>query len=533
MIVPKYRLINHKDYGYFFPSGLAYISAVIKKAGYELDCLNLNHFEGKIKDIIKSQLDNQSYDVVCTGHLAIGYPIIEKIINAVKNNSPNTKIILGGAIITTEPELMLDSLNVDYGVMGEGEETIIELLDCIEKNKDFRKVDGICYRDKEKNFILTNPRKPIEDLNSLPTPDLDGLGFKEYLDNQTCEFINGSFSLYDYPRQYPVLCSRGCPYQCTFCHPILKKYRMRSLDNIFEEIESVIKKYNINFIFLVDDLFSVNKERLFDFCKRMKALNRKISHKVGWFCNLTVRNIDDELLSVLKDAGCKFIGYGFESFSQKVLDSMKKPITPNMIENAVYKTMNVGIPFQGNFIFGDTAETKETAKETLDWWKKNAKGQIDLVFIQPYPGSEIYNRCIQKGIIKDKLDHIKNKLPFTNYLNMTDNMTDKEISDLKNEIFEMKRKYCFYAIPSKIKKISKERYNVIAKCPFCKEIMDYKNCFFENKLRISMWVPCRKCNMKFFIVSRLKKLQIDNYRRLQIVSGIYVKIRDKILKSNL
>ncbi|MBU2633624.1 MAG: B12-binding domain-containing radical SAM protein [Nanoarchaeota archaeon] len=528
MIVPKYRLTNYKDYGYFFPLGLAYISAVIKRAGYELDCLNLNHFEGKIKDIIKSQLENKSYDIVCTGYLAIGYAIMEKIINAVKNNLPDAKIILGGAIITTEPELMLDSLNVDYGVMGEGEATIIELLDCIKNNNDLSNVDGICYKDKEKNFILTNQRKPIGDLDSLPIPDLDGLGFKEYLDNQTCQFGNSSFGLYDYPRQYQILCSRGCPNHCTFCYHILKKYRVRSLDSIFDEIESAIKKYNINFIFLEDDLFSINKERLFDFCKRMKALNERISPKVGWFCSLTVRNIDDSLLSILKDAGCQVIGYGFESYSQKVLNSMKKPITPEEINNAFHKTMNVGIAIQGNFIFGDTAETKETVRETIDWWKKNTSGQISLEYIQPYPGSEIYNRCIKKGIIKDKLDFIKNKLPFINWFNMT----DKEIKELKDELLGMK-KYYAYAVPLKIKKTKRNIYELKVECPSCKKIIEYKNTFIDNRFRFTIIAYCRKCFFRFFIFSWLKRIQINNYEKLEIINRNYVKIRDKILKSNL
>lgn len=532
MIVPKYSLTNYKFYKYFFPLGLTYISAVIKKAGYDIDYLNLNHLEGKIEDLVKSKLDSKNYDIVCTGYIAIGYAIIEKIINSVKKHESKPKIILGGAIITTETQLIFDSLKPDYGVLREGEITIIELLKCIEKKGDLKKVDGICYKDENGQLIITKPRALIKNLDSIPFPDLDGLGFKEYLDNQSCAWDNGSFTLLDYPRHYQILCSRGCAYNCTFCYHILEKYRLRTLDNVFEEIELVTKKYNINSLYIEDDLFSANRERLLDFCKRIKELNKKIGYEIIWVCSLSVNNVDDELLRILKDSGCKVVGYGFESYSPIVLKSMKKPITPEQINDGFYKTIGAGIAVQANFIFGDTAETKETARETIDWWKKNANGQVSLEFIQPYPGSEMYNRCVRKGIIKDRLDFIKNKLPFVNWLNMTDNMTDEEIIKLKNEILELRKDYA-YSIPSKIKKFKRNVYDINVKCPFCKEIITYKNCYIENRLRYTFFVVCRKCPHRFFIFSPLKKIQVDNYTKIQVINKSYIRLRDKILKKFL
>lgn len=531
IIAPKYGLTNHKEYGYFFPLGLAYISAVIKKEGYDLDCFNLNNYEGKIEDLIKSKLDSANYDIVCTGYIAIGYAVIEKIINSIKEHKSKPKIILGGAIITTEPELIFNALKPDYGVLGEGEIIIIELLKAIEK-KNLENVKGICYKNENGKLIITKSQEPIKDLDSLPFPDLEGFGFKEYLDNQPCIFGNGSFTLLDHPRQYQILCSRGCANQCTFCYHILQKYRTRTLENVFEEIEFAIKNYSINILFIEDDLFSVNRERLFEFCKRMKELNDRLGYKILWICSLTVRRIDEKLLNVMKEAGCRVVGYGFESYNQNVLNSMKKPITPEQINDSFYKTIKAGIGLQANFIFGDTAETKETAKETIDWWKKNARGQVSLEFIQPYPGSEIYNRCIQKGIIKDKLDFIKNKLPFINWLNMTDNMADEEILELKNEILELK-KYYAYAIPIKTKGIKRKIYDLTVKCPFCKEIVEYKNCFIENRFKYMFFVVCRKCSHRFFIMSTLKKLQMNNAVNFQKISKIYNIVQNKFLKRRL
>ena len=384
-VVPRYSLTNKKDHGYLFPIGLGYISSSIKKAGHEVECLNLNHFDGTTEEIITNALDAKKYDCVCSGHTGIGYAIIEKIIKASHNHSTSPKVIIGGALITSEPELMLESLKPDFIVIGEGEKTIVELLDSIGNNGDLKKVNGIGYIDNGKP-VFTPPREPIPDLDSLPIPDFDGFGFEEKLEN-TCSSEVLSSAL-DYPRPYPILGSRSCPFQCTFCyHSVGSKYRTRSIDNIIKEIESAIKKYKINCVILYDDLLSVDKVRVMEFCKRMKKIKNNLPDDFKWSCQLWVTTVGAELLGVLKESGCVLVGMGFESYSPVVLKSMKKYITPEQIDNAINACYNAGMPITGGFIFGDVAETKETAKETLDYWRNHGDGQLQLGFIQPYPGS--------------------------------------------------------------------------------------------------------------------------------------------------
>lgn len=530
LIIPKYNLTNKSNYGYAFPLGLGYIYSVMKQAGHEVDCLNLNHLNGATEELIKDTLDKKCYNVVETGHMGIGYSIVEKIIDAVRNHSSNPKIIIGGALITSESELMFNSLKPDVAVLGEGELTIIQLLNCLEKKGDLKKVNGICYNENGK-VVFTESRELIKDLDSLPFPDLEGLEFEKFLDHQTSGV---NYGMLDYPRTYPILCSRGCPYQCTFCyHSIGFKYRIRSLDSIFKELKFVIEKYNINNIIIYDDLFSLNKDRLFEFCKRIKKLSKENNCNLTWSCQITVKDVDEELLKTLKDSGCNVISYGFESFSEKILKSMKKPITPYMIENAFKKTLESGISIQANFIFGDTAETKETAKETIDWWKNNSKGQIQLGFIQPYPGSRIFEKCVEKGAIKDKLDFIKNKINYITWLNMTDQMTDQEFLEMKEEIFDLKRKYYPYATPLSIKKTGKNIFEIEVKCPFCKNTIKYKNWLIENKYHYTIFAVCRHCPYRFYIVSPFKMFQINNHKELEFFRKNYVFIRDSILKKQL
>jgi len=532
MVVPKYtynNLSKKPNYNYAIPIGIGYVLASMKKEGYNADCLNLNHFEGTIDEILTKKLDSKKYDLVCTGGMALCYSIIEKIIDISKAHITKPKVIVGGQMITSEPELMTKSLNFDIGVIGEGEETIVELIKCLERNGDLKNVNGLCYKDETGNVIITPKRMPVNNLDELPYPDLESIEFEKTLDNMSCQ--DALYGAMDYPRMYTIFGSRGCPFQCTFCYHN-ERYRERSVDNIIKEIEFAIKKYKINSFNLLDDLFSVNKERLKEFCKKIRKVSQKIEGGLKWRCSLWVGAVDKKTLITLKNSGCYIIGFGFESYSSEVLRSMKKPITPQQIDNVIKMCMELKMPIEGNFIFGDLAETKETAKETLDYWEKNCNGQVKLFFIHPYPGSTLYEICVKRGIIKDKLDFIKNKIHHTNIINMTEKMTDEEFEWLKKEVYRLKRKYEKYVIPSKIQKTG-NRYELHVKCPFCNGESVFKNCLLQSRPFFVLHTACRKCNMRYFVVSRLYKFTTDHYVELDFLRKNYLIMRDKFLRKRL
>jgi len=528
VVMPRYILSSKKNYEYAFPLGIGYISASLKKAGFDVDCLNLNHEKGSIKSIMTEHLNKKRYNFVCTGHFAYSYGIVEKIINSVREHkNKHMKFILGGPIITSEPELIFNSLKPDFGVLGEGEITVVKLLDCITQHQKLNKVNGICYSVGGK-IKFTKPREIIKNLDEIPYPDVDGFGYEEQLKNMGNNFL---VNVFDYPRCYTILGSRGCPYNCTFCyHSLGYKYRTRSVDSIAKEIEYAIKKYKANVFNIVDDLFAVNKERVYEFCKKIKKVFSKIPYECKWFCQLTVNDVDEKMLKTLKDAGCYLISYGLESYSDIVLKSMKKPITSKKIDRAIKLTRKCGLGIEGNFIFGDKAETKESAYKTLNYWKKNANGQIQVGFIQPYPNSEIWQHCVKKGIIKDKLWYIKNKMAHQNWLNMTDLMTDKEIAQLKKDIVRARAKYMKFVVPISMKKIGgKYKYDIKLKCPFCKQTIRYKNIVFRNKYVFGKLSCCRNCFSRFYLSSRLFKFQSDHYDSLDFFRRNYLRFRDNVL----
>lgn len=521
LVVPRYNLTDKPNYDYSFPLGLSYISAVLKKEGYSVDCLNLNHLAGSTEELVKEKLNSKKYDFIGTGGNALAYSAIERIFIAAKAHSSKPKTLLGGPIISSEPELIFENLSPDFGFLGEGEETIIEFLEFFSENKNLEKVNGIIFRDKSKKTVRTPERKPIQNLDSIPFPDFEGIGLKEQL-GKTHTNYNYHTNLSDNPRVYNLLASRSCPYQCTFCFHD-SRFRQRTLKNIMSELKFCVKEYKINIIIMNDECFAIDKKKLSDFCKEVKQLQLEIGWDLKWSAQLRVEAVNAEILKEMKDAGCGAISYGFESFSPIVLKSMKKNITPEQIDRAFKATMSAKIPIQANFIFGDVAETKETAKVTLDYYKKHCIGQVGMGFIQPYPNSLIYQHCIKKGIIKDKITFIKN-LSGDHWFNMTDKMTNEEIKNLKKEILDSVSKYTKFVVPFSFKKEGNKIYRIKAKCPFCKKENVYGNCLVNNKLSYGFVIICRGCGMRFFIVSHLQRIAYQHYSKIRTLRDLQKRV---------
>jgi radical SAM superfamily enzyme YgiQ (UPF0313 family) len=353
------------------PIGMAYVSAALKKNGYDVRCLNTNHKAETVKAIIQTELGRNNFDAVFTGGLTLSYPDIWDSIQYIREFSPKTKIVVGGGLISSQPELMFDLLKPDYIIIGEGEETAVELIHYLEHGGDILNIEGLGYRDTNGELVINLPRKPLENIDDLPFPDYEGFEFEEHLDH----LLPGNyvvFDIFDDPRFYPLLASRSCPFNCTFCyHPMGKKYRQRSIENIMEEIKWAVKKYRINILFFYDELFSHNRERVLEFCKKLKEFFKIVPWEIRWCCSLRVDRVDDELIKVMKDSGCHVISLGLESYSPIVLKSMKKHITSDQIESTLQLITRNGIGIQGTFIFGDLAETLETAAETLTYYRNN------------------------------------------------------------------------------------------------------------------------------------------------------------------
>ena len=489
IIVPRYISFKEKSY-YEFPLGLAYISACLKGAGHLVDVLNLNHYNGSQHYLIKDKMRRNTYAYVLTGGLSAHFRQIKGIVNDVRASDQNAVVITGGGLMTATPELMYNYIRPNYMVLGEGEITIVELINNLNHGeKNLEHIRGIGYRGGlGGELIITSPRDPLMDLDSLPWPDLEGFEFETYLDMQ---MPNDSLYLYvaDKPRFYPIISSRGCPYNCTFCyHPLGQKYRSRSIDNFIEEVKYVTEKYDVNNLAIFDELLSASRSRLFEMCDRL----RRISRNLKWMCQLRVDSVDEEMLSVMKEAGCFMISYGFESVSDVVLKSMNKHIVKAQIERALKLTRKAEIGIQGYFIFGDPAETKETAHETLDFWEKYSDYHITMGYIRPYPGSELWKREVSHEYLSTPEDQLR-------FIDLCVQAPPHLSNMNKGEWFELQKDVQKSLIMNEhfgellfSKQIAENLYCFTIRCPHCGEEITYNN--FHQRILGVFKLICRNCN---------------------------------------
>lgn len=404
--MPRFR--DNPEEGYFFPFGIPYISAALKKAGFAVFTLNLNHVDLPYSALQNNIIEND-IDIILTGSTSADYHLVKVIVDKAKEVKSSLRIICGGGLISGDPIPAMTSLEVvDFGVIGEGEVTIVELCRALEKKEDFFSVKGIIYK-QDNSYEITPPRPPNDDIDSIPWPDYEGFDYGAYLKSSDV----GIHGLH-YKHAAMFLSSRSCPYNCTFCfHTIGKKFRQRSLDDFFAEIDHLVSHYKIDFFYTHDEFFTYSFERAKEFCERMSQYN------IPWQTALRVDSITDELLEILKQGNCKLISFGFESADNSILKSMKKNITVEQTERALEKVVKSGISFSGAFIFGDKNETMQTARNTLKWWKDHRQYNIVLKSIFTYPGSELYKYAIENKIIRDPVAFLKAGCPVINVSKMS------------------------------------------------------------------------------------------------------------------
>jgi len=493
LVVPRY--VEKVGQYYIFPLGLAYVSGALKQAGHEVHCLNLNHREDAVETEVEKAVREIGPDAMGTGTLSVHYPLMKPLLAAARRAKPDIINFIGNGAVTSEPELILSSTEADIGVLGEGEVTVVELIAALEEGRDLAGVEGIAFKDGKGGITKTEGRKSSRELDDLAWPDYQGFEFEQHLELQktTDDYF---FNITDNPRAIEIISSRSCPFPCTFCfQPMGKVYRERSLDGFFAELDHLIGQFGVTMISILDELFAVKRERLEEFCQRIRA------YDIKWMVQLRVDLMDQEILDLMKDAGCAYISYGLESMSETVLESMKKKANREQVERALEMTYKAKIGIQGNFIFGDPAETIETANETLDWWASNRRYQIFLCAVQCYPGTGIYRDAVERGIIADRLKFHEQGCPD---LNIT-HLDEAVYSKLVNKISMLNNTLLFPAKPISVERNPEpdpyrgDTLRIRCECPHCDEENDYKEVPVDVMPfgRTTFRLTCRSCNQRF------------------------------------
>ncbi|HYA42715.1 MAG TPA: radical SAM protein, partial [Syntrophobacteraceae bacterium] len=413
LVMPKsLASIEHFN---IFPIGLAYVSASLKSCGFSVYTANLDYVEGDTDSALNKLITDNDIDVICTGGLSRDCHKLREIIDTARRIKSDIISIVGGGVISSDPQPAMRVLGADIGVIGEGEITICELARALDNDQPYESISGLIYRDKNNGLVTTSPREEIADIDSIPFPDFEGFDYEKWVKSANAGLI---------------LTDRSCPFNCTFCyHPTGSKYRQRSLDNIFKELDYQVQRYGIETVGLSSELFSINKDRVIDFC------NRIMKHHISWGCCLRVPDVDADLLSRMKASGCVNVCMGLESADNSILKSMRKNITVEQIERALTLTHEAGINIESGFIFGDINETKETVANTLNFWHRHKDVHyMNLTMIYVFPGSYLYRYACERGIIKDREQFLRDGCPLIN----VSKLTDSEYRDVTSLITELR-----------------------------------------------------------------------------------------------
>ncbi len=418
------------------PHGLAILANIIRE---NLDIcptfldINAHRYSDKETEKIIANID---FDVVLIGGIASIYGRIIRLSEFIKSVNPDSKIIVGGYVAIALPEVLLRNSEVDIICTGEGETTIVELLNRLRKdlNAQLDDVTGICYKkNNDKDKIVFNRLRPLiqnlDEQSALPAYDL--IPMEIYLSNPTVGI----------GRDIDFISSRGCPYNCTFCYqPWGHKPRVHSVDFIIKALLFLKKEYKIDFVSFQDDEFMANKARVIEFCEKK---NRFLPDLL-WSCTGRVNIVarDEKIVKLMKNSGCVLISYGFESGSQRMLNSMRKGITIEQMEKVVRISREQGMPIPASFIIGMPEEDNKSCQETLDLCIRNNLPLGSLMFATPYPGTEIFNFALNTGRIdRDHIHEFLMKLgdarDFT--INLTDYFSDEELINKREEMMKKAR----------------------------------------------------------------------------------------------
>lgn len=372
------------------PLSLHFLASALEKyTNYDVQIVDLE--QKRYRDIpleeILQKISSQIFGITATTYTR--FEAI-KIAKYIKKIYPDSWIIAGGVHFMYCARDTLERVpEIDIIVRGEGEITIVELINAIFGGRNFDKIMSITYRGKDK--VIENPDRLIfEDLDSIsPYTKFSWDEYPEYL--------------FGYPeriRAISVMSSRGCPFNCVFCSKAGMEYRLRNPKSVVDEIELLKNKFDIEGVNFVDLTFTANPSHVRAICKEM--INRRLNIK--WWCESRA-NTPLDLLDIMKQAGCVSLAFGVESGSSKILLKISKGISIEQVINFCEKCNDLGIFVQPYFMFSHPDETEEDVKQTLNLIDKLEKLKfIELCSFQPtmiFPGTELERIARNNGILPD------------------------------------------------------------------------------------------------------------------------------------
>lgn len=427
------------------PIGVAYLAASLRAAGHQVtvidgvgesldtrhaaanDCFTYGLSTAEVVGRIPADVELIGLSTTFT----FEWPYCRELITAIRQRFPNVPLVGGGEHATALPDFSLSDSALDIVAMGEGEEIIVDLATTLEKGGDLASVKGIVFKASDGEFVRTGRRDRMRVLDNIPWPAWDLIPITEYMDRELGFGVNRG-------RSMPIVASRGCPYQCTFCSNSqmwTTRWLARDPDNLLDEIEHYQKTYNAQNFDFYDLTAIVKKAWIVEFCNKVRQRGLSFT----WQLPTGTRSeaIDAEVALLLYQSGCRNLSYSPESGSEAVLSRIKKKIDLGKVLESVRSSVAAGLNVKCNIVIGFPGESYQEIFDDYVYTIRLAlAGSHDMSFwtYSPYPGSELFEQLLAKGRIKVDDEYFNNLRAFTDTHNMrsfNDRMSARRLRQLQ------------------------------------------------------------------------------------------------------
>lgn len=378
------------------PIGLMYLAGYLRKQKPECE---IEVFDARVKmtpvEKIRAVISAAKPDIVGITAFSMEAPQAHALAAISKELYPHTPVVIGGPYSSSDPSSAIADKNIDITVFGEGERTFYSIVDTYYHNGSFESVEGIQFR-RNGDVVNTGPGKVVENLDDIPFPAWDMLDLEDYF-RPSAGKRRLTNPIQMRQRGMSIFSSRGCPYQCSYCHNIFgKKIRKRSAENVLAELRWLKNSFGVEEIEFIDDVFNLDRDRAKKIMDMM--IEEKLDLKFSYPNGLRADQMDEELILKMKKAGCYRINYAVESGSERIQKKMQKRLNLKRAQEIIDFTANQRISVGGFFMLGFPDETEEEMKMTIDFALKSKCHTASFFILTPFPGTQMYEEAIAAGI---------------------------------------------------------------------------------------------------------------------------------------